>query len=339
VAFSTDGESILSGSYDGTVKVWNREPRSHGEILVQKDGWLINSSNFSPDSRRLATYDFDGNLTVWDVPQRRPLAKLGSKGRIATFSPNGRILAQALWRTIKLWDAATLLSRGELTNGFDAISLSFSPNSLTLATAGLTAGGMVLDGITNRLSFWDLTTNRKIEKLAAAAPLAVMVSFSHDGRLVAVGYLGGQVRIWDYQTEKLIKEFTEQHQRIWAVAFSPDDSWLVAGGWDGVPFFYNVRTRRTVRPLTGTSTWVAGLCFAPDGKTLASAEGDGTLNLWNVATREIALTLRGHTGWLSVGPCFSPDGTLLVTSGIDGTVRLWPATSWEEIANSERKQK
>jgi WD40 repeat protein len=272
-------------------------------------------------------------LTIWDVPKRRQIiqVKESGNGPIASFSPNGEILAQALDRNIKLWDAKTWVPQGELTNGFDAISLSFSPDSRTLATAGLTAGGPVLEGITNRLSFWDLTTRRKLNRLAAAAPFAVMVSFSHDGHKVAIGYLGGEVRIWNYESEQLLAEFIDQHQRIWAVAFSPDDSWLVAGGWDGVPVFYDLRTRQALRPLTRTSNWVVGLCFTPDGRTLASAEGDGRINLWNVATREIALTLRGHVGWLSVGLCFSPDGNLLASSGSDGTVRLWPAASFNEI--------
>ena len=48
-----------------------------------------------------------------------------------------------------------------------------------LAVSGLS--GFALAGITNRLAFWDLAAKRKINKLKAAGPLAVIVSFSHDG--------------------------------------------------------------------------------------------------------------------------------------------------------------
>ena len=281
-----------------------------------------------------------GGLTVWDVVTRNRIAQLTkpstNKEPSAVFSDNGDILAQIWGEQIKLWDARTFAGRGELTNGFDAISLSISPDSRTLAAAGLDHD---LHGITNRLVFWDLTTKQKINKLAAAARLAVIVSFSHDGRMVAIGYLDGTVRVWDYESEGLLAEFTDQHQRIWSVAFSPDDACLVAGGEEGVVVFHDMRAKRSFRPVTASSNWILGLSFAPDGKTLASAEGDGTIKLWNVATREVALVLKGHLGAASYAS-FSKDGNLLAScGGGDGTVRLWPAASFDEIPQQERSQK
>jgi len=55
----------------------------------------------------------------------------------------------------------------------------------------------------------DLATSQKINKLPAAAPFAIMVSFSHDGHMVAIGYLNSEVRLWDYLSERLIAEFTD----------------------------------------------------------------------------------------------------------------------------------
>ena len=238
---------------------------------------------------------------------------------------------------IALWDAATFTQRGLWTNDFGPSSLSFSPDDRTLAVSGLQgASTSILDGITNRLTFWDLTTQRRINKLSAAGPFAVIAKFSHDGKRVAIGYLHGEVRVWDFETERpLTPEFRDQAERIWAVAFSPDDAWLAAGGWDGTVSFYDLHTMQAFRSIQ-TSTWTIGLCFAPDGKTVASADGDGTIKLWNVATREIALVLKGHIGALGVDPSFSSDGKYLATSGADGTVRLWPAATLEEIGTPRK---
>ena len=340
LALSRDGQSIISSSLDGTVKVWDLEMRPHEEILATGKGW-VTATAFSPDGKRLASVGLEqGLLTLWDVNTRRRLGDLNQPSSIISpagvFSPNGDVLAQLSGQQIKLWDVRTLSARGELTNDFDAFSLSFAPDGLTLGAAGLST--FILHGITNRLVFWDLSARKKINKLAAAAPLAMTVSFSHDGRMVAIGYLTGQVRVWDYATERLLAEFTNQHGRIWSVAFSPDDAWLVAGGDEGAVVFYDLQARRAFPPVTSSSGWILGVAFAADGRTLASAEGDGTVKLWNVATREIALTLRGHLG-ACTAVAFSPAGDLLASSGADSRVLLWPAASVDQTARKELERK
>jgi len=338
VAFSPDGRSIISSSADRTVKIWDIEPRSHETILTTNNSW-VRTSLFSPDGKQLVTRAIRlGGLTVWDVATRRRIAELTLPFPDATgpggISPDGRTLALVADRRIALWNAATFTLSRMWTNDFAPISLSFAPDNRTLAVSGLQgASRSILDGITNRLAFWDLATQRRINKLSAAAPFAIMVQFSHDGKKLAIGYLHGEVRLWDYETERLLREFPDQSQRIWSVAFSPDDACLVAAGLDGLVAFHDLRTGDNFSSIR-TSSWTAGLSFSSDGKTLASAESDGTIKLWNAATREIALVLKGHTGQVSMDLSFSSDGKYLATCGADGTVRLWPAATLEEIGKS-----
>ena len=335
VGFSPDSHWFLTSSEDRTVKVWRVQPRADREILGTNETWAA-FVKFSPDGRTLVSSGVSlGGLAVWDLATRQRIAQLTQPSTnmepAAVFSPNSEILAQMYGNRIKLWDARTLAARGELTNDFDAVSLSFSPDNRTLAAAGLATRN--LHGITKRLTVWDVTTKKKLDKLAAAAELAVIVSFSHDGKLLAIGYLNGEVRLWDFQDDRMIKEFTDQHDRIWCLAFSPDDTRPLAGGEEGKVVFHDLRERQSSPPVTATSAWILGLSFTPDGRTLASAEGDGTIKLWNSEAREVALTLRAHQGQCT-GVSFSPDGNLLASCGSDGTVRLWPAAPFNKVPQS-----
>jgi dipeptidyl aminopeptidase/acylaminoacyl peptidase len=93
VTFSPDGKRLASGSFDQSVRVWDRQS---GKELLTLFGHLdtIGSVSFTPDGKRLVSGDVTDWVITWDlttgkdIPDAKDTATPGS-----SRSPDGRFIA------------------------------------------------------------------------------------------------------------------------------------------------------------------------------------------------------------------------------------------------------
>ncbi|MBD2287643.1 WD40 repeat domain-containing protein [Microcystis wesenbergii FACHB-1317] len=66
VNFSPDGKTLVSGSGDGPIELWNVETGK--EIRTLKGHYYpVRSVNFSPDGKTLVSGSDDGTIKLWNV--------------------------------------------------------------------------------------------------------------------------------------------------------------------------------------------------------------------------------------------------------------------------------
>ncbi|WP_371357275.1 WD40 repeat domain-containing protein, partial [Hydrocoleum sp. CS-953] len=75
VAFSPDGETIATASWDKTVKLWNLQGKLLQTLKGHED--IVNGVAFSPDGETIATASFDKTVKLWTNWRIEDLTKLG----------------------------------------------------------------------------------------------------------------------------------------------------------------------------------------------------------------------------------------------------------------------
>ena len=333
VCYSPDGKTLVSGSLDGTVGVWDVKTGDSlqtlvGSLLLPRGHTKgVLSVCYSPDGKMIAGGTMENTVYLWDVKTGDSLRTLIGPGMVESvcYSPDGKTLAGGDWDgTIQLWDVATGRSLRTFTltgHTSEVHSVCYSPDGKTIAS------GFSDDTV----QLWDATTGQRLRTFTGYSGNVNSLCYSPDGKTIAGGTGNGTVRLWD-TTGRSLRTLTGHTSEVHSVCYSPDGKTIASGASDGTIRLWDVATGRSVRILTGHTSEVHSVCYSPDGKTIASGAWDG-VRLWNVTTGRSLRTLTEHTRDVH-SVCYSPDGKTLASGGgvwDDGTIRLWDVATGRSL--------
>ncbi|OZM76773.1 TIR domain-containing protein [Pseudonocardia sp. MH-G8] len=311
---ATHGNDVLvTGSADGTVRIWDAATAACRHVLRGHDRW---SWPVVLDQRAelLATGDAAGVLRLWDVTTGELRHELpGGRGFVVDLSWWGTVVA-AVYRdgSVRLWDTSSGAALGDLTGPGEPIHrIAAGPSGDRLATGGRSGD----------VHTWDPATGRAVATLPGHAGGVHAIGFHPSLPLLACGDATGGVRVWDLDTGRTRHVLTGHTEPVHGLAFSPSGELLATGDSSGRLIIRDVATGRTRHTLSHTGA-IWPFAFRPDGTQLAVSDDEMTTRLWDPATGHCRHVVAGH-GRQVMSVRYDSTGSTLATSSNDGTVRLW----------------
>lgn len=288
IAFSAQSRTLIAGSWDGTMKLWDF---TNGELLhtlTEQTGGShgVVSLAVSPNGQTLARGNADGTIDIW-----------------------------------RLWQLGT----AELHQGVEPRQrFKLTGHTSVVASLDITADGLTLaSGSRDRtIKLWNLQTGELQQTLTGHQKRVISVVFSSDRQFLASGSEDCTIKLWPLNDGSEIGELTGHLGAVYAVAISPDSRTLVSSSWDRTIKIWDLSSRQELKSLTGHGLPCTAVAISRNGKTLATGSHDTTIKLWDLATGELAATLTEHTKAVN-SVIFSPDGNTLASGSSDRTVKLW----------------
>ncbi len=302
IAFSDDAQRAVTGTTDGTVRVWDL-CAERVERTLSGHALPVEAVALSSVSGRIASYDSGGILRLWDahaggaIWSRR--VRGGAVGCALGFVSDGATVIVASCSQVEFREAATGKCLRTLPVSGEALGrFAFSRDGGKIMTMG-TEGVRVYDGLSGNL--------------VATLPEGVHGGFSPDGTKILVARRDKVVEHRDIVSARTTEYSLPHAGSIWSLAFSPDGRRGLAGAHEGEAILWDLSTGRIVRTFAAGAGQVHRVAFSSDGlRVVTHTLSSHTVNVWDVATGRLeeAAELRGHMSAVKGIAC-SGDGARL----------------------------
>jgi WD40 repeat protein len=224
LAISPDGNRLVSGSYDKTIRVWDAVT---GERLVVLSGHtsVVRAVAISPDGRRIVSGSADDTMRVWDATSGTQLMVLEGHTSLVSavaISPDGTWIVSGSWdATVRVWDLYT---------GAQLMVLKGHTGWVTTVVICHDGIRIVSGSKDKTIRVWDANAGKQLLMLAGHVDGICAIAIFPDDKRIVSGSQDKTIRVWETDTGEPLLVLEGHTEAVYAVAVFPDGSDKIVSG-------------------------------------------------------------------------------------------------------------
>jgi WD40 repeat protein len=367
VAYSPVSDTIVTGSRDGQIRVWERgqDGFADGYVLGQHADWVTGLA-WSPDGTQVITCSRDRSVRLWSIRHSRLIDQVDFDSPMRCIS----------------WDHTTNVIFVGFDDGLvrllnerldEVYRIQCHAKEIRALAYSATTGYLATGSTDGAVGIWDTERHTQVLLLRGHSDWIHGLAWSPVGRELLIGSRDRTATLWSIDDGSLIARISHFNEEVRSVKWSPDgtrtllalhdgsariwdsrlsfeilslrshEDWIrcsfwpargdliVTGSQDRTARLWSSHSNENVRTIETNSRWIHSVSWAPSNDWLASGSGDGHVRIWRSETTDLTYTLEGHTDEV-LCVSWSPEGSHLASASADGSILVWETSTWTRIA-------
>ncbi|PSB21391.1 hypothetical protein C7B69_15970 [filamentous cyanobacterium Phorm 46] len=291
LALTPDGQKLISGSWDDTIKIWDLQT---GYLLNTLESHTsdVECVAITPDGQTLVSAGWDNTIKIWDLKTNELLHSLSCSNSVVlvAITPDGqKFISSETYNIISLWDLNTQqIIRNWVTDSKDSHPfwwhkcIVISPEKQTIFVG------------TKIIKSYDLITGKLRTIIGRDLGWIYALAITPDSKTLISSH-DREIKIWDLTAKKYphFKRFLKTSAEVvYALTLTPDGQRIVSAGSKKINNYYESfieiwdlntgEKLHSIKEYYTSESYVYCLAITPDGKQIISGHRDGTIRIWGI---------------------------------------------------------